>query len=137
MKNQAPLHFGLAAILFTLCAALMAEEQGIYVQLHPNSDKKIIIQIVPDKTYKDVVAYVNFYSANNKRIAQESYDLSEAKNKFIRKGQCTNRTFKFSFHEKVTRVTIDRVIASEADGSKSDSIIDLPVSKTALGPIEK
>ena len=115
----------------------MAEEQGIYVQLHPNSDKKIIIQIVPDKTYKDVVAYVNFYSASNKRIAQESYDLSEAKNKFIQKGQCTNRTFKFSFHEKVTRVTIDRVIASEADGSKSDSIIDLPVSKTALGPIEK
>ena len=61
------------------------ELHGVYVQLHPSNNKKIVVQIMPDKTYADVVAYVNFYSADNKRVAQQAFDLSDGKEKYIRK----------------------------------------------------
>jgi len=132
----------LAAVLFlTAGSSLAPVEHGVYVQLHPDNNKKIVIQIVPDKTYSNVVAYINFYSANNKRVAQKAYSLSDDKDKYIRKDQCTNRVFKFSFDETVTRVKIDHVnegeiLGKENAGSKGTPIT-LPISGNALGSIEK
>ena len=127
--------------LLTISSSFAPVQDGVYVQLHPDNNKKIVIQIVPDKTYSNVVAYINFYSANNKRVAQKAYSLSDDKDKYIRKGQCTNRVFKFSFDETVTRVKIDHVnegevLGKESAGSKGTPI-NLPISDSALGPIEK
>ena len=127
--------------LLTISSSFAPVKDGVYVQLHPDNNKKIVIQIVPDKTYSNVVAYINFYSANNKRVAQKAYSLSDDKDKYIRKGQCTNRVFKFSFDETVTRVKIDHVNEGEVLGKEgADSKgtpINLPISDSALGPIEK
>jgi hypothetical protein len=94
---------------------------------------------VPDKT-ANVVAYVNFYSANNKRVAQKAYSLSDV-DKYIRKDQITNRVFKFSFDETVTRVKIDHVNEGEVlvdnEATVKGTKLNIPISDKALGPIEK
>ena len=126
-----------ALVLLGVWSSFAPVEHGVYVQLHPGSNKKIIVQIVPDKTYSNVVAYVNFYSANNKRVGQQAYRLSDEKDQYVRKDQCTNRVFKFSFDETVTRVTIDHVNEGEQEGGAKGTKLNLPVSAKALGPIEK
>ena len=139
MKKVSPLRLFAALIVLSISSSFAPPELGIYVQLHPDNDKKIVIQIVPDKTYSNVVAYINFYSADNKRVAQKAYPLSDDKDKYIRKDLCTNRVFKFSFDETVTRVKIDHVNEGEVLG-KDDAKgtkLNLPISDKALGPIEK
>ena len=128
----------LLPLLFFLLAignAFTVAEHGVHVALLKN--KKIVIQIVPDKTYENVVVHVNFYSKDNKRVGQQAYSLSD-KDKYVRKDQITNRVFKFSFDD-VARVTIDYVNEGEEldkeGGAKGKKLI-LPISKTALGPIE-
>lgn len=141
MKKLNPLTLLAALTLLSISSSFAPLEHGVYVQLHPGSNKKIVLQIVPDKTYANVVAYVNFYAANNKRVAQEAYSLSDGKDKYIRKDQCTNRVFKFSFNETVTRVKIDHVregeVPGQASGSTKGTKINLPISDGPLGPIEK
>jgi hypothetical protein len=141
MKKLSMLTWLTAFLLLTFSSSFAPVEHGVYVQLHPDNNKKIVIQIVPDKTYSNVVAYINFYSANNKRVAQKAYSLSDDKDKYIRKNQCTNRVFKFSFDETVTRVKIDHVNEGEVLDKESTSSkgtpINLPISEKALGPIEK
>lgn len=139
MKKSNSLNLFTAFVLLSISSSFAPPEHGVYVQLHPDSNKKIVIQIVPDKTYANVVAYINFYSANNKRVAQKAYSLSDDKDKYIRKDLCTNRIFKFSFDETVTRVKIDHVNEGEVPG-KDDAKgtkLNLPISDKALGPIEK
>ena len=52
---------------------------------------------------------------------------------------CTNRVFKFSFDETVTRVKIDHVNEGEILGKEDakGTKLSLPISDRALGPIEK
>ena len=121
----------LAALLLTSSSVV---EHGVHVALLKN--KKIAIQIVPDKTYENVVVHVNFYSKDNKRVGQEAYSLSD-KDKYVRKDQVTNRIFKFSFDD-VARVTVDHVNEGEElkEGGAKGKKLNIPVSKTALGPIE-
>ena len=141
MKKLSLLTWLAALVLLTIGSSFAPMEHGVYVQLHPDNNKKIIIQIVPDKTYSNVVAYINFYSANNKRVAQKAYSLSDDKEKYIRKDQCTNRVFKFSFDETVTRVKIDHVNEGEVLGKESNAgkgtKMNMPISERALGPVEK
>lgn len=141
MKKLTPLTWFTALALLSIAFSFAPLEHGVYVQLHPDNNKKIIVQIVPDKTYSNVVAYINFYAANNKRVAQKAYSLSDDKEKYIRKDQCTNRVFKFSFDETVTRVTIDHVNEGEVLGTETASgkkvKIKLPISENALAPIKK
>ncbi|HMG90553.1 MAG TPA: hypothetical protein VK589_10840 [Chryseolinea sp.] len=125
------------AVLLIINTALAPVEHGVHVALLKN--KKIVIQIVPDKTYENVVAYINFYSKDNKRVAQKAYSLSNGNDKHVRKDVVTNRTFKFSFDEDVTRVTIDHVNEGEEldkEGGAKGKKLNLPISKTALGPVE-
>jgi hypothetical protein len=140
MKTLRSLSWLISLIVVSFAFAFAPVENGVYVQLHPDNNKKIAIQIVPDKTYANVVAYVNFYAANNKRIAQKAYSLSDEKDKYVRKGICTTREFKFSFDEAVKRVTIDHVSEGESldkDGKGTGGTkINLPVSETALGPVK-
>jgi hypothetical protein len=140
MKKLRPVSWLTSLMLLSLIFAFAPAGHGVYVQLHPDNNKKIIIQIVPDKTYADVVAYVNFYAANNKRIAQKAYSLSDDKEKYVRKNICTNREFKFSFDQAVKRVTIDHVNEGESldkDGKGTGGTkLNLPVSETALGPLK-
>ena len=123
-------------VAFTL-TAFAPVEHGVHVALLKS--KKIVIQIVPDKTYENVVAYINFYSKDNKRVAQKAYSLSDGNDKYVRKDVVTNRAFKFSFDEDVTRVTIDHVNEGEEldkEGGAKGKKLNLPISKTALGPVE-
>jgi len=140
MKNLSLLTPLITLLALGFNLAFTPVDHGVYVQLHPGSDKKIVIQIVPDKTYSNVVAYVNFYSANNKRVAQKAYSLSDA-DKYIRKDQITNRVFKFSFDETVTRVKIDHVNEGEVlvdnEATVKGTKLNIPISDKALGPIEK
>jgi hypothetical protein len=140
MKKLSPLHCFILVLLLSFSFSFAPVKHGIYVQLHPDNDKKIVVQIVPDKTYADVVAYVNFYSADNKRVAQKAYSLSDDKEKYIRKDQVTHREFKFSFDKKVARVTIDHVnegeVLDESSGKKGVKI-NLPVSDHSLASIGK
>ena len=125
------------AVLLILNTAFAPVEHGVHVALLKN--KKIVIQIVPDKTYENVVAYINFYSKDNKRVAQKAYSLAEGGDKYVRKDVVTNRTFKFSFDDDVTRVTIDHVNEGEEldkEGGAKGKKLNLPISKTALGPVE-
>ena len=85
MKKLNSLHFAIAVFLLGIGSSFAPVDHGVYVQLHPDNDKKIVIQIVPDKTYSNVVAYINFYAANNKRVAQKAYSLSDEKDKYVRK----------------------------------------------------
>lgn len=130
----------LAFVLVAICFSFTTAEHGVYVQLHPGSSKKIVIQILPDKTYADVVAYINFYSDDNKRVGQQAFSLSEDKDRYVRKGKCTTRIFKFSFDKSVARVTIDHVNEGDTSVGKSNGTgtkLNLPISKQALEPIEK
>jgi hypothetical protein len=124
-------------VLLVLCAAAFAPvEHGVHVALLKN--KKIVIQIVPDKTYENVVAHINFYSKDNKRVGQQAYSLAEGGDKYVRKDVVTNRVFKFSFDD-VARVTIDHVNEGEElhkEGGAKGKKLNLPISKTALGPVE-
>ena len=131
----------IAILLLSICSSFAPVEHGVFVQLYPDNNKKIVIQIVPDKTYENVVAYINFYASNNKRVAQKAYSLSDGNDKYVRKDKCTNRVFKFSFDEKVSRVTVDHISEGEVIG-KDDSgtkgtKMSLAISDHALGPIEK
>jgi len=141
MKKFSPLNLLTALILLSISSSFAPVEHGIYVQLHPGSNKKIIVQIVPDKTYPNVVAYINFYSANNKRVGQKAYSLSDDKDKYVRKDICTTRVFKFSFDETATRVTIDHVnegeLLGEENSASKGTKLNLPISSSALEPIEK
>ena len=140
MKKLSPSHWLIVMLLPIVSFSFSIVEQGIYVQLHPDNDKKFVLQIVPDKTYSNVVAYINFYSADNKRIAQKAYSLSDEKDKYIRKGQVTQREFKFSFDKKVTRVTVDHVNEGEVldnSSGKKGVKINLPVLNHSLASIGK
>jgi len=140
MKKLSPSHWLIVMLLPIVSFSFSIVEQGIYVQLHPDNDKKFVLQIVPDKTYANVVAYINFYSADNKRIAQKAYSLSDEKDKYIRKGQVTHREFKFSFDKKVTRVTVDHVNEDEVldnSSGKKGVKINLPVLNHSLASIGK
>jgi hypothetical protein len=141
MKKISPSHWLIIMLLPIISFSFSIVEQGIYVQLHPENDKKFVLQIVPDKTYSNVVAYINFYSADNKRIAQKAYSLSDDKEKYIRKGQVTHREFKFSFDKKVTRVTVDHVnegeVLDNSSGGKKGVKINLPVLNHSLASIGK
>jgi hypothetical protein len=124
-------------VLLFVSTALAPVEHGVHVALLKN--KKIVIQIVPDKTYENVVAYINFYSKDNKRVAQKAYSLSNGNDKYVRKDVVTNRVFKFSFDEDVTRVTVDHINEGEElekEGGAKGKKLNLPISKTALGPVE-
>ena len=138
MKKLNPLHCFILVFLLSFSFSFAPVEHGIYVQLHPDNDKKIVVQIVPDKTYSNVVAYINFYSADNKRVAQKAYSLSDEKEKYIRKDQVTQREFKFSFDKKVARVTIDHVnegeVLDESSGKKGVKI-NLPVLDHSLASV--
>ena len=139
MKKLSPSHWLIVMLLPIVSFSFSIVEQGIYVQLHPDNDKKFVLQIVPDKTYSNVVAYINFYSADNKRIAQKAYSLSD-EDKYIRKGQVTQREFKFSFDKKVTRVTVDHVNEGEVldnSSGKKGVKINLPVLNHSLASIGK
>lgn len=122
-------------ILLVVVFAFAPVEHGIHVKLLNN--KKFVIQIVPDKTYENVVVHLNFYSKDNKRVGQKAYSLSD-KDKYIRKDQVTNRVFKLEFDD-VARITIDHVNEGEElgkqDGAKGKKL-DITVSKAPLGPIE-
>lgn len=137
MNRLGLLNLFVALVLLGIWTSFAPVEHGVYVQLHPDSDKKIIVQIVPDKTYANVVAYVNFYASNNKRVAQQAFSLSSGNDQYVRKDLCTNRVFKFSFDEKVSRVTIDHVNEGEKESGPKGTRINLPVSAKALGPLEK
>ena len=140
MKKLSPLHCFILVLLLSFSFSFAPVEHGIYVQLHPDNDKKIVVQIVPDKTYSNVVAYINFYSADNKRVAQKAYSLSDDKEKYIRKDQVTHREFKFSFDKKVARVTIDHVNEGEVldeNSGKKGVKINLPVLDHSLASIGK
>jgi hypothetical protein len=140
MKKSSLLIWLIAFLLVGVSSSFGPVEHGIYVQLHPDNNKKIVVQIIPDKTYANVVAYINFYAANNKRVAQKAYSLSDDKDKYIRKDKVTERVFKFSFDEKVTRVTIDHVNEDEVldqPNSMKGKKINLAISGHVLGPIGK
>jgi hypothetical protein len=127
----------LVILAVSILTAFAPVEHGVHVALLKS--KKIVIQIVPDKTYENVVAYINFYSKDNKRVGQKAYSLSDGNNKYVRKDVVTNRTFKFSFDEDVARVTIDHVNEGEEldkEGGAKGKKLNLPISKTALGPVE-
>jgi hypothetical protein len=136
MKRIKYLSLIILLVAFTL-SAFAPVEHGVHVALLKS--KKIVIQIVPDKTYENVVAYINFYSKDNKRVAQKAYSLSDGNDKYVRKDVVTNRVFKFSFDEDVARVTIDHVNEGEEldkEGGAKGKKLNLPISKAALGPVE-
>jgi hypothetical protein len=136
MKRIKYLSLIILLVAFTL-SAFAPVEHGVHVALLKS--KKIVIQIVPDKTYENVVAYINFYSKDNKRVAQKAYSLSDGNDKYVRKDVVTNRVFKFSFDEDVSRVTIDHVNEGEEldkEGGAKGKKLNLPISKAALGPVE-
>jgi hypothetical protein len=126
-----------AFMMAALCLSFTPAEQGVYVQLHPGNNKKIVIQILPDKTYADVVAHVNFYSSDNKRVAQQAFSLSDEKDRYVRKGKCTTRVFKFSIDKAVARVTIDHVNEGAGKDNSGGTKLNLAVSQQPLEPIEK
>jgi len=128
----------LAFLMAAICFSFSPADHGVYVQLHPGSNKKIVIQILPDKTYADVVAYINFYSADNKRVGQQAFSLSEEKDRYIPKGKCTTRVVRFSLDKAVSRVTIDHVNeGATVNGNGSGTKLNLAISNQPLGPIEK
>ena len=129
-------YLSLVVILTALALAFAPIEHGVHVALLKS--KKIAIQIVPDKTYENVVVHVNFYSKDNKRVGQEAYSLSD-KDKYVRKDVVTNRVFKFSF-DNVDRVTVDYVNEGEElgkEGGAKGKKLNIPISKKALGPVEE
>jgi hypothetical protein len=130
-----------AATLMMVNSSDAQTEIGMYAQLHASSSKRFVFQMVPGKTYEKVVAYVNFYGADNKRIAQRAYSITDDKDKYVRKGVCTTRVFKFSLPGEVARVKIDHVNEGEIlhgeEGDNAGKKIDLPVAKAPLEAIDK
>jgi len=128
-------------LAMTIGASPLTPTPGIYAQLQPSSHKRFVFQMIPDKTYEKVVAYINFYSADNKRIAQKAYSITDEKEKYVRKGVCATRVFKFDFDGEVARVKIDHVNEGETltgeNGDNSGKKIGLPVATTPLEPIDK
>jgi len=138
MNKINPLNLLAAFVMLAGATSFTPVQHGVHVELLQGNNKKIAIQIVPDKTYTNVVAHINFYSSDNKRVAQEAYNLSDD-DKHVRKDVCTTRVFKFSFDKTVTRVTIDHVNEGEiiGDNNAKGKKLNLPVSSSALGPIDK
>ena len=138
MKKLTPLYLILATLLILINSSFSPVEHGMYAQLLGN--KKFVIQIVPDKTYSNVVVHVNFYSANNKRVGQKAYSFSDGKDKYIRKDVVNSKTFKFDFDD-VSRVKIDHVNENEILGedgeSKGGTKLNLPIVDHALEPVGK
>ena len=130
-----------AATLTMVNTSYAQTEIGMYAQLQPSSSKRFVFQMVPGKTYEKVVAYVNFYGSDNKRIAQKAYSITDEKDKYVRKGVCTTRVFKFSFPGEVTRVKIDHVNEGELlkgeEGDNAGKKIDLPIAKAPLESLDK
>ena len=107
----------------------------VYVQLHPNDPRKIIFQIRPDQNYADVDAYINFYSNDGKLIRKENFEVTDEKNRYIKKDVCTNRVFTHRLHG-VTAVSIDHISCNETRG-KSDNVsnskkINIPASNKTI-----
>lgn len=131
----------LAVFTLSMGASSTSVTPGMYAQLHKSGNKRFVFQIVPDKTYEKVVAYINFYSADNKRVAQKAFSITDEKDKYVRKGVCTTRVFKFSFSGDVTRVTIDHVNEGEVlkgeNGDNTGKKISLPVVSAPLEAMEK
>lgn len=138
MRKSTPLYLLSAILLLFMSSFSSPIDHGVYTQLVGN--KKFVIQISPDKTYSNVVVHVNFYSANNKRVGQKAYSLSDGKDKYIRKDVITSKTFKFDFDD-VSRVKIDHIneneILAEDGESKSGTKLNLQVRDTALEDIKK
>lgn len=131
--------YGVLLALVTLsmgASSFMQSITGMYASLQPSSNKRFVFQMVPDKTYEKVVAYINFYGADNKRIAQKAYQITDDKEKYVRKGVCATRVFKFSFNGEVTRVKIDHVNEGEVlkgdDGDNSGKKIQLSIASAPL-----
>ncbi|MGC3944130.1 MAG: hypothetical protein QM762_06320 [Chryseolinea sp.] len=140
MKKVTPLSVLLVLVIVSMGASTVAQvTTGMYAQVQSNH-KRFVFQIVPDKTYEKVVAYVSFYGKDNKRIAQKAYSITDEKDKYVRKGVCTTREFKLSFDGDVTRVRIDHVNEGEVlkgDGDNSGKKIALPTATAPLAPIDK
>lgn len=139
MKKVNPLYLLPAITLLLVFSSFSPVEHGVYAQVLGN--KKLVIQIAPDKTYSNVVVHINFYSASNKRVGQKAYSLSDGKDKNIRKDLITSKTFKFDFDD-VSRVKIDHVNENEIlndDGteSKGGTKIKLPIADHALEAVKK
>ena len=127
-------------MVFASTSSFAPAEHGVYAGLVPGSNKKFVFQIVPDKTYEHVVAHINFYSADNKRVGQKAYSITDDKDKYVRKDVCTSKIFKFDFDKEVKRVAIDYVNTGEVldkDGAPKGTKIKLPVVTKALADIEK
>ena len=130
-----------SAVLALVITVDAQTEIGMYAQLQPSSSKRFVFQMVPGKTYEKVVAYVNFYGADNKRVAQRAYAITDDKDKYVRKGVCTTRVFKFSVPGDVARVKIDHVNEGEIlkgeEGDNAGKKIDLPIAKGPLESLDK
>lgn len=130
----------IAVLLFILNCSFAPVQHGYYAQLFPGSNKKFVLQIVPDKTYTHVVAHVNFYSSDNKRVGQKAYAITDDKDKTIQKDKVTSKTFKFSFDKNVARVTIDHINEGETldkdEKGTGGKKINLPASEKPLAPID-
>jgi len=138
MKKVTLLYIILA---MTMLAARAQSVVGMYAQLQPSSNKRFVFQMVPAKTYEKVVVYVNFYGTDNKRIAQRAYSVTDEKDKYVRKGVCATRVFKFSLPGDVARVKIDHVnegeLLSGDEGNNAGKKIDLPIASVPLAELDK
>lgn len=130
----------IAAIIIILNCSFAPLQHGYYAQLIPGSSKKFVVQIVPDKTYTHVVAHVNFYSSDNKRVAQKAYAITDDKDKTLQKDKVTSKTFKFSFDKNVARVTIDHINEGETldkdEKGTGGKKLNLHASEKPLAPID-
>src|SRR5688572_14282659 len=70
MKTIAYL-YRLVFILSVLYSPYLYSQSTSYVQLYPGDNDKFIFQILPDKNYTDVKAFINFYSSANQVIGKE------------------------------------------------------------------
>ncbi|MEJ1236645.1 hypothetical protein WBG78_00870 [Chryseolinea sp. T2] len=141
MKKVTILYVLLVLVMISMGASSVAQTTtGMYAQMQ-SGHKRFVFQMVPDKTYEKVVAYVSFYGKDNKRIAQKAYSITDEKEKYVRKGMCATRTFKLSFDGDVARVKIDHVnegeILKDENGDNSGKKISLPIAKAPLEPIDK
>lgn len=125
--------------VFASSSSFAPAEHGMYAALVPGSSKKFVFQIVPDKTYEHVVAHINFYSSDNKRVGQKAYEITDDKEKYARKDVVTSKVFKFDFDKEVKRVAIDYVNTGEIldkEGAPKGTKIGLKVVGKALGEVK-
>ena len=126
--------------VFASSSSFAPAEHGMYAGLVPGSSNKFVFQIVPDKTYEHVVAHINFYSSDNKRVGQKAYAITDDREKYVRKDVVTSKVFKFDFDKEVKRVAIDFVNTGEIldkEGSPKGTKIGLKVVTKALGEVGK